>query len=185
MGPQPLRSMKPQPRKLKCGTSHECSSGAFPQSLIVQKVSSLQPTYGNSGGQIGLNLVRTVETIWGYDVGCFVLVEIAGLAWLSAKVCIYCLGTLRRRESMPESAAVSKSIPAGSVIPVLLALCMLNPCEAELQAAVPQGKVLGTERSVDFTRSRTNWVPARVGQLLLIEDRLRNLALSRAIVQLA
>ncbi len=50
---------------------------------------------------------------------------------------------------------------------------------------MPQGKVLGTERSVDFTRSRTNWVPASVGQQLLIEDRLRTLALSRAMVQLA
>ena len=49
----------------------------------------------------------------------------------------------------------------------------------------PQGKILSTENSVDFTRSRTNWEPAVVGQPLVVADRLRTMTLSRAMLQLA
>ncbi len=52
-------------------------------------------------------------------------------------------------------------------------------------AAVPQGEVLGKEGTVDFTRSKTNWSPAVIGQKLVVEDRLRTRELSRGFVQLA
>ena len=50
---------------------------------------------------------------------------------------------------------------------------------------IPQGEVLETERQVQYSARQTNWVPATTGLKLRVEDRLRTLALSRAMVQLA
>jgi FecR protein len=52
-------------------------------------------------------------------------------------------------------------------------------------APAPQGEVLGTEGSVDFARANAEWSRATAGQLLIVQDRLRTLALSRATLQLA
>lgn len=50
---------------------------------------------------------------------------------------------------------------------------------------VAQGELLGTEGTVEFSKPNTNWFPARVGLQLMIQDRLRTLALSRATLRLA
>lgn len=51
--------------------------------------------------------------------------------------------------------------------------------------AAEQGKVISTEGKVEFTREKTNWSMALPGQKLEPADRLRTLALSRALLQLA
>jgi tetratricopeptide (TPR) repeat protein len=57
---------------------------------------------------------------------------------------------------------------------------------ADVGAPPPeQGQVLSTEGHVDWSHTTTNWVPANAGQQLYIEERLRTLAASRAMVQLA
>lgn len=48
-----------------------------------------------------------------------------------------------------------------------------------------QGQVLSTEGHVDWAHTGTNWVPAAPGRKLYVEERLRTLAASRAMVQLA
>src|SRR5438105_2901296 len=47
-----------------------------------------------------------------------------------------------------------------------------------------QGELLETERIVEFTGPRTNWVPARDGMKLNVSDRLRTMELSRATLRL-
>ncbi len=52
--------------------------------------------------------------------------------------------------------------------------------------AVAQGELLSKEGSVEFSAARkTNWTGAIVGTKLVVQDRLRTLALSRAMMQLA
>ncbi|HXU77594.1 MAG TPA: TonB-dependent receptor [Methylomirabilota bacterium] len=48
-----------------------------------------------------------------------------------------------------------------------------------------QGEVLSKEGSVDWTHTGTEWRPADIGQKLHVQERVRTLALSRAMVQLA
>jgi Tfp pilus assembly protein PilF len=50
---------------------------------------------------------------------------------------------------------------------------------------VPQGELLATNGTVYFSNPRTNWFPAEVGMKLMVEDRLRTLTNSRAMVRLA
>src|SRR5260221_520243 len=59
--------------------------------------------------------------------------------------------------------------------------------QARLPGAEPlvQGELLAKEGRVEFSPPQTNWVSAQVGQKLLVQDRLRTLALSRATIQLA
>jgi len=60
-------------------------------------------------------------------------------------------------------------------------------CQQPLKAAdksVDQGKVISLEGKVEFSRQRTEWTNATAGQNLQAQDRLRTLALSRALVQL-
>ncbi len=64
----------------------------------------------------------------------------------------------------------------------VLVLVLATRC---LAATTPQGEVLGTERSVDYARSKSDWTAAVVGQQLNVADRLRTLALSRATLRLA
>ena len=65
-------------------------------------------------------------------------------------------------------------------------VCLLGLLLAtrSLAASSTQGEVLSKEGSVHFARGPTNWSPAVVGQPLLVADRLRTLALSRAMLQL-
>ncbi|PWU09213.1 MAG: hypothetical protein C5B50_27815 [Verrucomicrobia bacterium] len=51
--------------------------------------------------------------------------------------------------------------------------------------ALPQGEVLETEGHVELNKPNAAWVPARPGLALMVQDRLRTLALSRATLQLA
>src|SRR5258708_2427346 len=48
-----------------------------------------------------------------------------------------------------------------------------------------QGKVLSMEGKVEFARQKSEWTTAVVNQQLESQDRVRTLALSRAMVQLA
>src|SRR5439155_24510363 len=69
------------------------------------------------------------------------------------------------------------------IMPVAGFLCVW---EGALAApGPPQGELLATNGTVQFTNPRSNWIPAAVGQKLQVEDRLRTLALSRATVRLA
>src|SRR5882757_2363512 len=52
-------------------------------------------------------------------------------------------------------------------------------------AADEQGKLLSTEGRVEFARHSAEWLPAVINQQLESQDRVRTLALSRAMVQLA
>jgi tetratricopeptide (TPR) repeat protein/outer membrane receptor protein involved in Fe transport len=65
----------------------------------------------------------------------------------------------------------------------LLTVFLLGPLLKS--AADEQGKVLSVEGTVQFTREKTNWSAALPGQKLESENRLRTLALSRALLQLA
>src|SRR5260221_6981463 len=51
-------------------------------------------------------------------------------------------------------------------------------------AAAEQGRVLSTEGKVEFSRQKADWSAAGTNQTLEAQDRLRTLALSRAMVQL-
>ncbi len=53
------------------------------------------------------------------------------------------------------------------------------------QSRLEQGQVLSTEGHVDWTDTVTNWITANAGLRLHVEERLRTLADSRAMVQLA
>src|SRR5215207_4133819 len=65
----------------------------------------------------------------------------------------------------------------------LLWTLSLQPLPAAFSSS-EQGELLSKEGQVDFTRQRTNWTPAMVGQKLQSLDRLRTMALSRAMVRL-
>ena len=51
--------------------------------------------------------------------------------------------------------------------------------------AAPQGEILSREGSVDYSPNQTVWSPAVAGQPLNVADRVRTLAESRALLQLA
>src|SRR5258706_14140081 len=55
---------------------------------------------------------------------------------------------------------------------------------APAQNSADQGKLLSTEGEVQFSRQKADWASANVGQNLRPLDRVRTLALSRALVQL-
>src|ERR1022692_2950219 len=69
----------------------------------------------------------------------------------------------------------------------LLVLLALAGIQLPLSGAEPaaQGEILGREGSVEFSSQTTNWTDARVGLKLVVQDRLRTLALSRATLRLA
>src|SRR5262245_38578865 len=48
-----------------------------------------------------------------------------------------------------------------------------------------QGEVLSKEGKVDWSRASADWTTVDIGQKLQVQDRVRTLALSRAMVQLA
>jgi tetratricopeptide (TPR) repeat protein len=50
--------------------------------------------------------------------------------------------------------------------------------------AAPQGEVLSTEGSVGFSHATAAWTPATIGQTLAVQDRVRTLTNSRAMLQL-
>lgn len=52
-------------------------------------------------------------------------------------------------------------------------------------SAAEPGKVISTEGKVEFAREKAEWTAAAAGQKLQSQDRLRTLALSRALLQLA
>ena len=68
-------------------------------------------------------------------------------------------------------------------MPVGAVFCFLIPAVAA--PSPPQAELLEKEGKVEFTNPRTNWVAAPVGLKLVVEDRLRTLALSRATLLLA
>jgi tetratricopeptide (TPR) repeat protein len=64
-------------------------------------------------------------------------------------------------------------------LPCLLTLFLIPSAFAE------QGKILGTEGTVDFARGKGEWTSAVIGGKLDVTDRVRTQAKSRAMVQLA
>jgi len=67
-----------------------------------------------------------------------------------------------------------------SVIGTLLSASNLHAGPTQLQ-----GELLDKEGTVEFSQQFTNWAPAAVGLGLNVQDRLRTLSLSRAILRLA
>jgi hypothetical protein len=74
----------------------------------------------------------------------------------------------------------------------LFAMAIAGPLVAMVATAqtlraepIAQGELLATKGTVEFSKPNTNWFPAQVGLQLMIQDRLRTLALSRATLRLA
>src|SRR5215470_4124521 len=64
--------------------------------------------------------------------------------------------------------------------------CPLLFCASLCAAPVPdQGQILSKEGNVDWIQPGADWVPAVAGQTLHVHERVRTLALSRAMLQLA
>jgi cytochrome c-type biogenesis protein CcmH/NrfG len=55
----------------------------------------------------------------------------------------------------------------------------------EASPELSQGQILSREGSVDYSAESSNWTPAKIGQALMVKDRLRTLTQSRAMLQLA
>ena len=70
-------------------------------------------------------------------------------------------------------------------LPVCILLGVISGRLVPVALAGEQGKLLSTEGTVEFSRQKLGWSAAVVNQQLESQDRLRTLALSRAMVQLA
>lgn len=77
----------------------------------------------------------------------------------------------------------NKGNPAAILRLYLLVALVFFPLQSIF--ADEQGKIVSTEGKVQFAVEKTNWTPAAAGQKLQSEDRVRTLALSRALLQLA
>jgi tetratricopeptide (TPR) repeat protein len=84
--------------------------------------------------------------------------------------------------SLRGKAAVHR--PAFSVRWLVLVFMACQQPLALAQEPAYQGKLISTEGQVQFSRQKADWSAANVGQNLQTLDRVRTLALSRALVQL-
>jgi tetratricopeptide (TPR) repeat protein len=75
--------------------------------------------------------------------------------------------------------------PLRAFLAACCCLCLTDITTRGASAGPEQGEVLTREGQVDYSPARAAWGPAGEGQKLMVQDRLRTLAQSRATVRLA